>query len=67
MLKRNRDGSIRVDTDRLVVMSVLAAIAAWGTSAAVSAKAGLWLMLALDFVTFPVGIVDGVGIWLRLW
>ena len=49
------------------VTLTITAMIAWGTSVAVSAKASLWLMLVLDFIVFPVGIADGVGIWFGLW
>ena len=51
----------------LILFGALLSAAAWGSSVAGSARAGHWLMLLVDFVAFPAGIVDGLGMWLRIW
>ena len=47
----------------LVVLPVLA----WVQHLASSAMAGRWLFLVGGAVAFPVGIINGLGIWLGFW
>ncbi len=46
--------------------SLLISFAAWLTHVVVSIRSGEWLFLIAGAIAFPVGVVHGIGIWLRL-
>ena len=41
-------------------------IAAWATSVIECVHSGSWLLLVLDLFFWPVGVVNGIGIWFGL-
>lgn len=46
-----------------ILVTVLAGIAAWITSIINCLSYGKWLLLIVDIICGPVGVVHGVGLW----
>jgi hypothetical protein len=49
-----------------MLAAVFACIAAWATHVIICIKTASWLLLVAGAVAFPVGIVNGFGIWFGL-
>jgi hypothetical protein len=47
--------------------ALLIGTAAWLQAAYTNYTAEAWVTLITNALLFPVGIVDGLGIWLGLW
>jgi len=47
-----------------IIVTLLAAVAAWITHVLVCIKAGAWILLAFGCFVAPVGVIHGIGVWL---